>query len=67
MIELTIYGLAGLAATTVVAFYFVCRDQFRLKGEGPSLDPSGYGDCGGYGKGRGAVYCHCGNTEDSHV
>jgi hypothetical protein len=27
MLELTMYGLVGLAAMLIVAFYFACRDE----------------------------------------
>jgi hypothetical protein len=29
MLELTIYGLVGLAAMLVIVFYFACADEFR--------------------------------------
>jgi hypothetical protein len=66
MIELTICGLAGMAAMLVVAFYFAYHDEFRLKRERASLDPSDYGDRGGFGRGRTTVYSDRDNAEGSH-
>jgi hypothetical protein len=39
MLELTIYGLTGLAAMLVVAFYFACGDDFAPAREKSSLGP----------------------------
>jgi hypothetical protein len=39
MLELTIYGLGGLAAMLVVAFYFACADDFTPDREKSSLGP----------------------------
>jgi hypothetical protein len=39
MLELTIYGLGGLAAMLVVAFYFACGDDFAPAREKSSLGP----------------------------
>jgi hypothetical protein len=39
MLELTIYGLTGLAAMLVVAFYFACADDFAPDREKPSRGP----------------------------
>lgn len=38
MLELTRYGLAGLAAMLVVAFYFACCDESRAVQTTSSLD-----------------------------
>ena len=38
MLELTIYGLAGLAAMLVIAFYFAYADEFSSAREKSSLD-----------------------------
>jgi hypothetical protein len=37
MLELTMYGLVGLAAMLVIAFYFACRDEFPPVRENYSL------------------------------
>jgi hypothetical protein len=37
MLELTMYGLVGLAAMLVIAFYFACRDEFPSVRENSSL------------------------------
>jgi hypothetical protein len=37
-LELTIYGLVGLAATLVIAFYFACADEFSSAQEKCSFD-----------------------------
>lgn len=66
MIELTIYGLAGMAAMLVVAFYFAYQDEFRLKRDRASLDLNYHGDRGGLGKGGTTVYSACRDAEASH-
>ena len=38
MLELTIYGLMGLAAMLVIAFYFAYGDEFPPAREKPSFD-----------------------------
>jgi hypothetical protein len=38
MLELTTYGLAGLAAMLVIAFYFAYADEFSSAREKSSLD-----------------------------
>ena len=39
MLELTIYGLMGLAGTLVIAFYCAYADEFSAVREKSSLDP----------------------------
>jgi hypothetical protein len=38
MLELTMYGLVGLAAMLVVAFYFACREESTAVRKNCSLD-----------------------------
>ena len=40
MLELTMYGLAGLAAMLVVAFYFAFADEFSSARKQSSLEPA---------------------------
>jgi hypothetical protein len=38
MLDLTVYGLMGLAAMLVLAFYFACRDDFPRARQTSSFD-----------------------------
>jgi len=38
MLKLTIYGLVGLTAMLVIAFYFACADEFSSAREKPSFN-----------------------------
>ena len=45
MLELTIYGLMGLAAILVVAFYYAYDDEFLSAGETSSFNLITIGSC----------------------